>query len=138
MAHRHEAEVLGQWAQWRAPGQAGAPRLMTHAGPFVRGIHLTLHARLAAPADLAAVYRRAYDGRPFVHVVDDPPQVTHAVGTNLALIQVVQPEARDEVQVNVVIDNLLKGAGGQAVQAMNLALGFPETTGLMLSRFFPC
>jgi LysW-gamma-L-alpha-aminoadipyl-6-phosphate/LysW-L-glutamyl-5-phosphate reductase len=138
MAHRHEAEVLGQWHQWRAAGQAGTPRLMTHAGPFVRGIHLTLHARLETPTDLAAVYRRAYEGRPFVRVVDAPPQVTHAVGTNFALIQVVQPEARDEVQVNVVIDNLLKGAGGQAVQAMNLSLGLPETTGLMLSRFFPC
>jgi N-acetyl-gamma-glutamyl-phosphate reductase common form len=138
LAHRHEAELLDQWRRWRPAGAAGAPRLMTHSGPFVRGIHMTLHARLAQPTDVVTACRRAYAERPFVRVVDEPPQVTHAVGTNLALLHVCQPAARDEVQVSLVLDNLLKGAGGQAVQAMNLALDLPETSGLVLSRCFPC
>jgi N-acetyl-gamma-glutamyl-phosphate reductase len=138
LGHRHEAEILDQWRRWRAPGLHGQPRLMTHAGPFVRGIHLTLHARLPEPLDLTHAYRQAYDGRPGVRLLDEPPQVTHAVGTNLALLHVCQPETRREVQVHVAIDNLLKGAGGQAVQAMNLALGLSEMAGLGLSRHFPC
>jgi len=138
LGHRHEAEILDQWRRWRAPGLLGQPRLMTHAGPFVRGIHLTLHARLCEPVDLGPVYRHAYAGRPCVRLLDEPPQVTHAVGTNLALVHVCQPETRREVQVHVAIDNLLKGAGGQAIQAMNLALGLSETAGLALSRHFPC
>lgn len=138
LSHRHEAEILAQWQAWRPAASAGRPRLMTHSGPFVRGIHLTLHARLPQPLDARGLYERAYAGRPCLRLLDDPPQLTHAVGTNLALLHVAQPESRDEVQVSLVLDNLIKGAGGQALQAMNLALGLPETAGLQLTRPFPC
>jgi N-acetyl-gamma-glutamyl-phosphate reductase len=60
------------------------------------------------------------------------------VGTNLALIHAAQSEDGSEIQVMVAIDNLIKGAGGQAVQAMNLALGLPEDLGLRLAGMFPC
>lgn len=142
MGHRHEGEVLEQWRRWTGEPAAGA-RLMTHAGPFVRGIYLTLHLALApdTPALDAAAVRRlliaAYGGRPFVRVTESPPELTHAVGGNLALIHAVPSPDGRELQVMVALDNLIKGAGGQAIQAMNLALGLDETAGLLFGSPFP-
>lgn len=137
--HRHEAEILHSWRTWR--GDAGArARLMTHSGPFVRGIHLTLHLDLgtAQPTDVPALFRAAYKDRPFVRLVNQAPELTHIVGTNYAIIQAAQSTDGREAQVMVVIDNLVKGAGGQALQAMNLSLGLPETAGLGFAGMFPC
>lgn len=134
LAHRHEAEVLERWRQW---GGAGEPRLLTHSGPFVRGIHLTAHVRFTHPVDALDAYRRGFADRPFVRVGAEPPELTHAVGTNAALIGVVNGGDGLEAEVLVVLDNLVKGAGGQAVQAMNLALGLPETAGLLGGGIFP-
>jgi [amino group carrier protein]-6-phospho-L-2-aminoadipate/5-phospho-L-glutamate reductase len=138
--HRHEAEILQRWREWTGNGAARA-RLMTHSGPFVRGIHLTLHADFGARGvypDLRALYREAYAGRPFVRLLEAPPELTHAVGTNYALIHAAQSADGREAQVMIAIDNLVKGAGGQAIQAMNLALGLPEETGLRQGGIFPC
>lgn len=145
LGHRHEAEILFRWREWTGRADATA-RLMAHSGPFVRGIHLTLHAWVdsaAGPlpdgaASIAERYRRAYAGRPFVRVLDRPPELTHAVGTNYALLHPAETGDRSEVQVMVVVDNLVKGAGGQAIQAMNLALGIPETEGLSGGGIYPC
>jgi LysW-gamma-L-alpha-aminoadipyl-6-phosphate/LysW-L-glutamyl-5-phosphate reductase len=144
LGHRHEAEILLRWREWTGQADATA-RLLTHSGPFVRGIHLTLHAWVVPGATLpdgagtiAELYRRAYAGRPFVRVLERPPELTHAVGTNAALLHPAETGDRSEVQVMVVIDNLVKGAGGQAIQAMNLALGFPETEGLSGGGMYPC
>ncbi|MEO8199074.1 MAG: N-acetyl-gamma-glutamyl-phosphate reductase [Gemmatimonadota bacterium] len=138
LGHRHEAEIGEQWRNWTGDSGASA-RLLAHSGPFVRGIYLTLHARWSGSAlDVSALFRAAYSGRPFVHVLDAPPELTHAVGTNNALISITQPGRDPEVRVSVAIDNLIKGAGGQAVQAMNLALGFPEDAGLRIGGMFPC
>jgi N-acetyl-gamma-glutamyl-phosphate/LysW-gamma-L-alpha-aminoadipyl-6-phosphate reductase len=138
--HRHEAEILQRWRTWT--GNPGArARLMTHSGPFVRGIHLTLHVELGdhgSSLPAAQRYRQAFAGRPFVRVVDQPPELTHVVGTNYALVHVAQSADGREVQAMVVIDNLIKGAGGQAIQAMNLALGLPEEAGLRFGGMFPC
>ena len=146
LGHRHEAEVLHAWREWIGRPDATA-RLMTHSGPFVRGIYLTLHAYLPReraisagdPGTAAAQwFREAYAGRPFVRVLDAPPELTHAVGTNHALIHAAESDDGSEVQVTVAIDNLVKGAGGQAIQAMNLALGIEETAGLKGGGIFPC
>jgi N-acetyl-gamma-glutamyl-phosphate reductase len=140
MGHRHEGEILEQWRAWTGNAEAGA-RLLTHSGPFVRGIYSTLHATLAAPLDAAAVARRyadAFAGRPFVRVLPGPPELTHVVGSNVALLHATASADGREVQVMVAIDNLIKGAGGQAVQAMNLALGIDETAGLRVGTMFPC
>ena len=138
MGHRHEAEVLSNWRRWTGRSDASA-RLMTHSGPFVRGIHLTLHANGAAGSRAAGeLYRSAYAGRPFVRVLEQPPELTHVVGTNEAHIHAVASPDGSEIQVMVVIDNLVKGAGGQAVQAMNLALGIDERRGLVTGGIFPC
>jgi LysW-gamma-L-alpha-aminoadipyl-6-phosphate/LysW-L-glutamyl-5-phosphate reductase len=144
LGHRHEAEVLHAWRTWTARADASA-RLIVHSGPFVRGIYLTLHAFLPAgtagaetASDLAGRYRAAYAGRPFVRLLDRPPELTHAVGTNYALIHAAASDDGREIQVSVAIDNLIKGAGGQAIQAMNLSLGLPEETGLTAVGVFPC
>jgi N-acetyl-gamma-glutamyl-phosphate reductase len=146
LAHRHEAEILASWREWVGRPDATA-RLMTHSGPFVRGIYLTLHAyiprelaiRSGEPGTVAAGwFREAYAGRPFVRVLDAPPELTHAVGTNYALLHAVESESGEEVQVTVAIDNLVKGAGGQAIQAMNLALGIDERAGLAAAGIYPC
>ncbi len=83
-------------------------------------------------------YREAYAGRPFVRVLDQPPELTHVVGTNYALLHVAHSADGREAQVLVVVDNLVKGAGGQAIQAMNLALGLEEEAGLRSGGMFPC
>ncbi|HEX2638797.1 MAG TPA: N-acetyl-gamma-glutamyl-phosphate reductase [Gemmatimonadales bacterium] len=146
LGHRHEAEVLAAWREWVGRPDA-ATRLMVHSGPFVRGIYLTLHAFLprgatlgdgAAGTALGGWFREAYKDRPFVRVLEAPPELTHAVGTNYALIHAVESPEGEEIQVTVAIDNLIKGAGGQAIQAMNLALGIDERAGLAGAAIYPC
>jgi N-acetyl-gamma-glutamyl-phosphate reductase common form len=136
--HRHEAELEERLVAWCG---AGAPScsLLTHSAPLVRGIHATVRAHLAEPlADPLELARRAYAGRPFVHVLDHPPELTAVVGTNHAHLHAVGRNGGREVVVVAVIDNLVKGAAGQAVQAMNLALGFNETAGLEFPGLAPC
>ncbi|MGD9525075.1 MAG: N-acetyl-gamma-glutamyl-phosphate reductase, partial [Gemmatimonadales bacterium] len=142
MSHRHEGEILEQWRTWRGDPAARA-RLMTHSGPFVRGIHATLHAHLDASANVhadgvAELVRSRVADRPFLRVLDAPPELTHVVGSNLALLHAVASPDRREVQVMCVLDNLIKGAGGQAIQAMNLALGLDERAGLLAPGPMPC
>jgi len=146
LGHRHEAEVLQAWREWVGRPDASA-RLLTHSGPFVRGIYLTLHAfvppsmaiRGGAPGTtVARWFREAYAHRPFVRVLDAPPELTHVVGTNYALIHAAESDNGEEIQVTVAIDNLVKGAGGQAIQAMNLALGLDERAGLTAAGIYPC
>lgn len=141
MSHRHEGEILEQWRAWRGDAAATA-RLMPHSGPFVRGIHATLHAHLGSGAPdrarLADHVRSRFAGRPFVRVTDAPPHLTQVVGSNVAMLHAVMSDDGREVQVMCVIDNLIKGAGGQAIQAMNLALGLDERAGLLLPGPMPC
>jgi N-acetyl-gamma-glutamyl-phosphate/LysW-gamma-L-alpha-aminoadipyl-6-phosphate reductase len=138
LSHRHEGEVLAAWRRWTGQPDA-AVRLMTHSGPFVRGIYATLHARLPVGAGrgIGTTFADAYRGRPFVRVLERAPELTHAVGTNYALLHAATNEDGSEIQVMVAIDNLIKGAGGQAIQSMNLALGLPETAGLTQAGIFP-
>jgi N-acetyl-gamma-glutamyl-phosphate reductase common form len=138
MGHRHEGEMLEQWRHWRRDPAAHA-RLICHSGPFVRGIHVTLHAQLSEPVpDINARIATRFAEKPFVRVLDTPPQLTQAVGSNFALLHAAASEDGREVQVMCVIDNLIKGAGGQALQAMNLALGLDERAGLTAPGVFPC
>ncbi len=145
LGHRHEAEVIQSWREWIGRPDATV-RLLTHSGPFVRGIYLTLHAWLGRSAvstgedwtAAACWYRDAYADRPFVRVLETPPELTHAVGSNYALVYAQESDDGREAQVSVAMDNLIKGAGGQAIQAMNLALGLDETAGLRAVGVFPC
>jgi N-acetyl-gamma-glutamyl-phosphate reductase common form len=140
LGHRHDAEIVEQWRGWSGsranPGNE--PRLIVHAGPFVRGIYLTMHTRLEAAGNLLDWYADAYSDRPFVRLSAQPPELTHVVGTNDAVLHAAVGADGGELQVSVAIDNLVKGAAGQAIQSMNLALGLEETAGLRHAAIYPC
>ncbi len=129
--HRHEPEIeetLGYAARERV-----RLTFVPHLVPMVRGIEATLYAELrGADVDLQQVFARRYAEEPFVDVVPaDLALETRSVrGTNLCRIAVTEPQRKGVVVVQSVIDNLVKGAAGQALQNMNLMLGFAETDGL--------
>ncbi|NLH49669.1 MAG: N-acetyl-gamma-glutamyl-phosphate reductase [Myxococcales bacterium] len=136
LAHQHEAEI-----DQTLSAIAGRPqrvRLLAHSGPFVRGIHATAYLadEALAAVDLSALYREFYRSCPFVSVYDRAPEVAEVAATNFTHLHVAQ--RGPEVELLLVLDNLVKGAAGQAVQNMNLALGFPETEGLMQPGAYPC
>jgi N-acetyl-gamma-glutamyl-phosphate reductase len=100
---------------------------------MTRGILSTGHVRPAretSQAELDALYERAYADEPFVTVVPAPPATKHVLGSNHARVHVRLDERSGRIIAIGVVDNLVKGAAGQAVQAFNLVHGLPETTGL--------
>jgi N-acetyl-gamma-glutamyl-phosphate reductase len=135
-AHRHVGEMESVLQE--RTGRAVALTFCPHLLPVRRGILSALYLRSgAAAADVAAVLRRAYLGEPFVRVVDGgPPRLSDVVGTNDCRIS-VHPAAPGRVVVFSALDNLVKGAAGQAVQNLNLALGWPETSGLAVTPGAP-
>jgi N-acetyl-gamma-glutamyl-phosphate reductase len=136
--HRHEAELEERLETWCGPSAPGCS-LITHSAPMVRGIHATLRVRLAEPVEEPMeLVRSAFENRPFVHPLDQPPRLASVVGTNHAQLHAAARNDGREVMVLTVIDNLVKGAAGQAVQAMNLALELAESTGLEHGGMSPC
>ena len=103
------------------------------SGPFVRGIWGTVSFKLDKFVDISEVYQSHYYNAPFVRLRDSLPELKHVVGSNFADIGWVQD--RDEVVVGIAIDNMVKGAAGQAIQNMNVMLDFPETEGLLNTPF---
>ncbi|WP_455203632.1 N-acetyl-gamma-glutamyl-phosphate reductase [Kaarinaea lacus] len=104
-----------------------------HLTPMVRGIHATLYAELTQDVDgLQELYTSCYQDEPFVDVLPpgSHPETRSVRGANLCRIAVHKPQGENTVVVLSVIDNLVKGAAGQAVQNMNLICGFEETLGL--------
>ncbi len=135
--HRHLPEMEQGLSQ-----MAGAEVKLTfvpHLAPMVRGIHATLFAKLTnTSADLRGIFQDCYYDEPFVVLTDGnyEPETRHVAGTNRCEIDVTQPEG-DTVVVTVAIDNLVKGASGQAIQAMNLMHGFDEAMGLESPAVLP-
>jgi N-acetyl-gamma-glutamyl-phosphate reductase len=104
-----------------------------HLLPMTRGIHSTLYAELSAEiADIQALYEQRYADEPFVDVLPagSHPETRSVKGSNVCRISIHQPQGRNTVVVLAVIDNLVKGASGQAVQAMNIMFGFDEKEGI--------
>ena len=89
--------------------------------------------------DLHAILAKTYGGEPFVHVLplSEMPQTRHVRGSNMTFIGVVADRIKGRAIIGAALDNLVKGAAGQAVQNMNVMLGFPETTGLEQVALFP-
>jgi N-acetyl-gamma-glutamyl-phosphate reductase len=128
--HRHLPEITqGLSAMARRPVKLV---FTPHLVPMIRGIHATLYARLTAPIDLQTVYEKRYAGEPFVDVLPagSHPETRSVRGANVCRIAVHQPQGGDMAVVLSVIDNLVKGASGQAVQNMNIMFDFPEVMGL--------
>ena len=103
-----------------------------HLTPMIRGIHATLYARLTANVDLQLLYENRYANEPFLDVLPSSshPETRSVRGSNFCRIAVHRPQGGDTVVVLTVIDNLVKGAAGQAVQNMNLMFSLPEALGI--------
>ena len=130
MGHRHHPEISQGLA---AMAGADVGLIFTpHLTPMIRGIHATLYATLSADLDLQALYEAAYANEPFVDVMPagSHPDTRSVRGSNMCRIAVHRPHGGNTAVVLSVIDNLTKGAAGQAVQNMNLMCGYAETSGL--------
>ena len=135
--HRHLPEVRQGLA--RAAGHEVGLTFVPHLVPMIRGIHATLYGRLNKEVDLQALFEKRYADEPFVDVLPagSQPDTRSVRASNHCRIAVHRPQGGDMVVVLSVIDNLVKGAAGQAIQNMNLMFGLPETTGLMQVPVLP-
>ena len=135
--HRHLPEVRQGLA--RAAGHEVGLTFVPHLVPMIRGIHATLYGRLTKAVDLQALFEKRYADEPFVDVLPagSQPDTRSVRASNHCRIAVHRPQGGDMVVVLSVIDNLVKGAAGQAIQNMNLMFGLPETTGLMQVPVLP-
>ncbi|MCW5605387.1 MAG: N-acetyl-gamma-glutamyl-phosphate reductase [Burkholderiales bacterium] len=135
--HRHLPEVAQGLTL--AAGKPVGLIFVPHLTPMIRGIHATLYARLTGAAELQALYEKRYATEPFVDVMPagSHPDTRSVRGANFCRIAVHRPQDGDTVVVLSVIDNLVKGAAGQAVHNMNIMFGLPETIGLEQIALLP-
>jgi len=138
--HRHMAELDQELSL--AAGRAVTATFTPHLAPMNRGILATIYVRGQgghAPEELHAILLKAYANEPFVHVLPfgSVPQTRHVRGSNATFIGVVSDRIPGRAIIGAALDNLVKGASGQAVQNMNLMLGFAETMGLEQVALFP-
>ena len=128
--HRHLPEIRQGLA--RIAGKEVGLTFVPHLTPMIRGIHATLYGRLTREVDLQALFEQRYADEPFVDVMPagSHPETRSVRGANRCRIAVHRPQGGDTVVVLSVIDNLVKGAAGQAVQNMNIMFGLPETAAL--------
>jgi N-acetyl-gamma-glutamyl-phosphate reductase len=128
--HRHLPEIR-QGLSGIAGAQVGLT-FVPHLTPIIRGIHATLYARITREEDFQLLYEKRFAGETFVDVLPakSHPDTRSVRAANVCRIAVHRPQGGDTLVVLSVIDNLVKGAAGQAVQNMNLMFGFEECLGL--------
>jgi len=143
--HRHLPEILQELKVIRPDGSLSVT-FLPHLVPMTRGILSSCYAQLIEGkiassqegiAELRQIYRDFYKGEPFVRIVDAPPQTKQTWGSNLCLIHPTIDLRTNRLIVISCLDNLVKGGAGQAIQNMNLMLGFPETMGLEALAIYP-
>ena len=142
--HRHLPEMEQEVARL-AGGRAPVMTFVPHLVPATRGILSTIYAPLSGNLEanqggiekLQALYRDFYKDEPFVRVCDAPPHTSHTRGSNLCLIYPTVDIRTGRVIIISALDNLVKGAAGQAIQNMNVMLGLAETTGLEARPVWP-
>lgn len=138
--HRHMAEIDQEFSL--AAGREVVVTFTPHLVPMNRGILSTIYVRGRrgrTPADLHAILLKAYIKEPFVHVLPfgETPHTRHVRGSNMTFIGVAKDRIPGRAIVVSALDNLVKGASGQAIQNMNLVMGWPETIGLEQVALFP-
>lgn len=135
--HRHLPEI--SQGLTRMSGQSVGLTFVPHLTPLIRGIHATLYAKLTKDTDLQALFEQRYADEAFVDVLPKGahPETRSVRGSNQCRIAVHRPQGGDTVVVLSVIDNLVKGAAGQAVQNMNIMFDLPERTGLEIMPLLP-
>jgi len=137
--HRHMAELDQEFSL--AAGRPVTVTFTPHLMPMNRGILSTIYVRSAekSPQDLHGILAKSYAREPFVHVLPfgEMPQTRHVRGSNMTFIGIAKDRIPGRAIIGAALDNLTKGASGQAVQNMNVMLGFPETMGLEQVALFP-
>lgn len=136
--HRHLPEIM-QGLNERSETSVGLT-FVPHLTPMIRGIHATLYGKLTdTSVDLQALFEARYADEPFVDVMPagSHPETRSVKGVNQCRIAVHRPQGGDTVVVLSVIDNLVKGAAGQAIQNMNIMFGLPENRGLEMAALLP-
>ena len=135
--HRHLPEI-SQGLAAMANKQVGLT-FTPHLLPMIRGIHATLYAKLTKSVDLQKLFEERYRNEAFVDVLPkgSHPETRSVRGSNQCRIAVHQPQGGDTVVILSVIDNLVKGAAGQAVQNMNIMFGLSEGLGLNVVPLLP-
>ena len=128
--HRHLPEIKQGLTQ--VAGREVGFTFVPHLVPIIRGIHATLYARVGRNVDLQALFEKRYSHEPFVDVMPagSHPETRSVRGANSCRIAVHRPQQGEVVVILSVIDNLVKGAAGQAVQNMNIMFGLVENTAL--------
>lgn len=128
--HRHLPEIRQGLSI--AAGKSVGLTFVPHLTPMIRGIHATLYARVNQEADFQALYEARYKGEPFVDVLPfaSHPDTRSVRAANICRVALHRPQAGDTLVILSVIDNLVKGAAGQAVQNMNIMFGLDECAGL--------
>jgi N-acetyl-gamma-glutamyl-phosphate reductase len=139
-SHRHCPEI--EQALSRAAGRPVLATFTPHLMPMNRGILCTMYVQAHENADAATLLSKlavTYQGEPFVKVLPrgQTPHTRHVRGSNLCLIGAVDDRVPGRVILVSAIDNLVKGAAGQAIQNMNVMLGLAETDGLAQIPMFP-
>ncbi|HEX4812054.1 MAG TPA: N-acetyl-gamma-glutamyl-phosphate reductase [Nonomuraea sp.] len=139
--HRHLAELRQELRGLGvAPEVAAAMVFTPHLVPMTRGLLSTCYVRPTRPVDqdeLDRLYAEAYEGEPFVHHTSSGPATKTVSGSNLARVYARLDPSGGRIVAIGAIDNLVKGAAGQAVQAFNVAAGLPETAGLEQLPLYP-
>ena len=122
-----------------AAGKSVSLTFVPHLVPMIRGIHATLYARVTREADFQAMFKDRFRDEPFVDVLPpgSEPDTRSVRAANTCRIAIHRPHAGDTLVVLSVIDNLVKGASGQAVQNMNIMFGLEETLGLTQPAVVP-
>lgn len=135
--HRHLPEIKQGLA--RVKGSEVGLTFVPHLTPMIRGIHATLYGRLTRDIDLQALFEERYQYEAFVDVMPagSHPDTRSVRGSNRCRIAIHRPQGGDTVVVLSVIDNLVKGAAGQAVQNMNIMFDLHETTALEIVPLLP-
>jgi N-acetyl-gamma-glutamyl-phosphate reductase len=138
--HRHMAELDQEFS--KAAGREVVVSFTPHLVPMNRGILSTIYVRGTKgqlPESLHEMLLKAYAKEAFVHVLPfgEMPQTRHVRGSNMTFIGVTKDRVAGRAIIGSALDNLVKGASGQAIQNMNLMLGFPEAAGLEQVALFP-
>ncbi len=138
--HRHTPEIEQELSA--IAGKNIIVNFTPHVGPFERGILTTIYSALIKKLDLKniiEIYRETYDNEPFIKLLEEGkyPNVKNVRGTNFCEISLTVNKRTNTLIIVTAIDNLMKGASGQAIQNMNIMMGFDEKTALDSQGFFP-
>ena len=144
--HRHLAEITQELEAAALVGEHPVPSLrvtfVPHLIPMTRGILATCYAnlheeRISTTLEVRSLYEEYYANEPFVHVVDQSPHTKWTLGSNQCLIYPMVDTRTRRLLVISCLDNLVKGAAGQAIQNANRLFGIPETAGLTIAPLYP-